>query len=570
MSPIIRLLWIILSLLSIGIVYAQDQLSIEISGLSGNLEKNTNQALKNSQAQMRTQNQEVAAFYKKAPTIIKKALQPYGYFNPTIQSSLSKKGTQWIAHFNIIPGPAVHITQVTIHIIGPAKNDPAFKRLYDHLPLKVGHTLNTENYEKTKQLLYDLASTRGYFDAKMLENKIYINLKNRTAQVILKFQSGPRYYFSDTLFSKNPFSPEFLMRFLHYKKGELYNYQKIEKTQQSFIDSNYFSHVIIRPLRKNAKNQWVPIEIKIIPKKRYAYIIGAGYGTDTNFRATLGFDIRHVNPYGHQVKSLIQASKTNSHASVSYLIPGRRPSSDIWGLSTGYANFDQVTGNGKSFKLEGSYTTALGKWKQTLALTFLNERYNIINFPFTQTKVLYPNIHWQYISTQNQLYPTHGFSFSGFVGGTPQLSSISDISFLQARANANLLFTLFGSTRFILRTALARTNIKNIQNLPFSLQLFAGGARSIRGYSYNQIGPGRNLFTASLEIQQRIKGKWYLAGFFDAGNVSDNNPFKNLNIGVGPGIAWLSPVGVIEITIARAITRPSKPWVIQFIMGPEL
>lgn len=545
---------------------------VHFTGLTDDLQKNVKIALQNQQAKVITPitSDGIQYFTNHAPATIKEALQPYGYFHPIIKSSLSRKGNQWIVNFQIRRGPPILVTHVNLDIIGPGKNDRAFQRVYEHMPIKAGDILVTGNYEKAKQILYDLASTRGYFDAKMLENKIYINIKTNQARIVIKFQTGPRYFFGNTIFSKSPFSRHFLMRFLRYKKGGKYNYQKIEKTQENFVNSSYFSQVIITPIPKDSVNHQAPIDVKLTPRKRYAYTLGAGYGSDTSLRVTAGYDIRRVNKYGHQFKALIQAAKNNSFTSVSYLIPGRHPATDIWALTGGYADFDQITGNGTGYKVQAGYTTSLGKWKQTINLTFLNERYNIVNFPFTKTQMLYPNINWQYVSTKkNQLYPKNGFSFSGFIGGTPK-TGISKASFVQARVDAKALLTFFHTTRLILRSSLARTEIDSINELPFSLQLWVGGARSIRGYRYNQIGPGNNLFVGSIEVQQKITGNWYLTAFMDVGNVTNNSPFQNLNEGIGPGIAWLSPVGVLEITFANAISQPNKPWVIQFTMGPEL
>lgn len=72
---------------------------------------------------------------------------------------------------------------------------------------------------------------------------------------------------------------------------------------------------------------------------------------------------------------------------------------------------------------------------------------------------------------------------------------------------------------------MGHTSIANIGELPLSLQLFAGGVSSVRGYGYNSIGPGRNLVVASSEVQQRIIGAFYLAGLVDAGVVANNNIF---------------------------------------------
>ena len=553
--------------------WAADQLVIQFSGISGKVNKNVSLSLKNLHSQMSgpVTARSVQNFYKKAPAEIKKAMKPYGYFKTSIRSKLTHQKHTWLASFHITPGPPIRITQVDLDIIGPGIKDRAFKRLRKRFPLKIGEVLHTEHYETAKQLLYDLASTRGYFDAKMIENKIYINLKDYQAKVVFKFKTGPRYFFGYTVFSDSPLRLTFLNKFLSYKEGQRYNYRKLQKSQEALINSDYFSQVIIDPAYKEAVDYEVPIKIQLIPQKRYQYSFGAGYGSDTGPRATAGFSVRRINSAGHRFSTYLQAATNLSTFTANYLIPGPNPVTDLFTFSGGYSDFDQVTGNGTSRKASVSYATALGKWHQMIALTYLKERYNIVTFPFTKTDLLYPSIHWQYINTENILHPKNGFSFSGLLAGTIK-SGVSKTSFSQIRTDAKLITTPFKHIRIIMRASVSRTNIKNLENLPFSLQLFAGGARSIRGYRYNAIGPGRNLFTGSFEIQQRIIGNWYAVAFYDAGNVTNENPFnlKNLRQGVGPGIVWLSPIGVLEVTAANAITEPNRPWLIQFTMGAEL
>jgi len=573
MKNTIRLFLVIFGLCLSATGWAANQLVVQFSGVTGKASQNVNLVLQNLRSQMigPVTVDGVQNFYKKAPDKIKTALQPYGYFRASVRSKLTRKNNTWVANFYIAPGPPIRITQLDLDIIGPGVQDPAFKRLRQHFPLKVGHVLHTAHYEKAKQLLYDLASTRGYFDAKLLKSKIYINLKTYQVKLVFKFKTGRRYLFGYTIFSDTPFSLHFLNKFLTYKEGQAYNYHKIQKTQEALINSNYFNQVIVTPTQKEAVNYAVPIKIKLIPVKRSQYTFGLGYGTDTGPRGTLGYTLNRVNAYGHRFNALIQGAEKYSKVSANYLIPGPNPATDAFTFSAGYGDFEQITGNGNSRKLSASYTTALSEWQQTIALTYLNERYNIVRFPFTKTRVLYPSIHWKYLSTQKLLHPKNGFAFSSLIAGTTK-SAVSETGFSLFRTNFKLIRTVFKHTRIILRTSLARANINNLEKLPFSLQLFAGGARSIRGYRYNAIGPGRNLFTASTEIQQRIKGNFYLVGFFDVGNVSDKNPFdkKDLFLGVGPGIAWLSPIGVLEITFANAISQPNRPWVVQFTMGPEL
>ena len=147
----------------------------------------------------------------------------------------------------------------------------------------------------------------------------------------------------------------------------------------------------------------------------------------------------------------------------------------------------------------------------------------------------------------------------------------SETNFFQATFSLKTLYTIEKTkTRLLFRSDLGHTVIGNLFQLPLSLQLFAGGSHSVRGYGYNTIGPGRNLVAASTEIQQRIIGSLYLAGFIDAGVVGNQNIFNHINAGAGPGIAWISNIGTLELTVANAFTQSNQPWTIQFTMGASL
>ena len=116
------------------------------------------------------------------------------------------------------------------------------------------------------------------------------------------------------------------------------------------------------------------------------------------------------------------------------------------------------------------------------------------------------------------------------------------------------------------------TDIDDLSRLPLSLQLFAGGSRSIRGYSYNSIGPGKNLVTGTVELQKRLPNlkSWYLAGFIDAGNVSDDNLLTGMKSSSGFGVVWLSPLGMVELDLAFPLPKDDHGVHVSFSMGPAL
>ena len=513
---------------------------------------------------------EIQRFYEKAPAEIQKALLPYGYFRSAVQGKLTKTDRFWIASFQVNPGPELPISALQIDIRGAGSNDPAFLTWKKNLPLQIGKPLKTQNYENVKTTLKNLAIERGYFDAKIIKSQIQLDLGHYDAHVIIIFDTGKRYRIGATTFSKSLFHEKFLRRFLRYQQGQYYNAEKMESTQDGLVSSNFFSQVTVKPMLKEAKNEVVPIDIALIPRKAKEYTLGAGYGTDTGVRGTAGVTLRNIGHNGHRFKTLLRASENNSSLTAKYLIPGFDPARDLFTISAGVGNIDQPTGTAHNAKFGLTYTLSRGRWKHSLTLAYLTERYNILNLPNTSTTLLYPTWDSQYLNMDRKTNPNRGIRLDTQLTGASQ-SVLSQTNFFQATTRLATLYTVSKThTRLLFRSSLGHTSIPNLTELPLSLQLFAGGSENLRGFDYNGIGPGRNMVVASTELQQRVYGSWYVAGFIDAGVVGNQNIFQHINAGAGPGIAWLTTIGTIELTAAEAFTQANKPWSIQFTMGTFL
>ena len=63
----------------------------------------------------------------------------------------------------------------------------------------------------------------------------------------------------------------------------------------------------------------------------------------------------------------------------------------------------------------------------------------------------------------------------------------------------------------------------------------------------------------SVEYEHRIKEKWAIAGFVDAGN-SFNKFGGEIEVGTGFGVRWLSPVGLVRVDLAMGISEPDHPY----------
>ena len=110
------------------------------------------------------------------------------------------------------------------------------------------------------------------------------------------------------------------------------------------------------------------------------------------------------------------------------------------------------------------------------------------------------------------------------------------------------------------------------QGLPFLKNFFAGGIRTVRGYTYNSLGPtdsngeqigGNVLITGTAALQFPMPGiketdQARLSLFGDVGQVyADNAELGDLRYSAGLALAWMTPIGPLSFTYASALNSKS-------------
>jgi translocation and assembly module TamA len=103
--------------------------------------------------------------------------------------------------------------------------------------------------------------------------------------------------------------------------------------------------------------------------------------------------------------------------------------------------------------------------------------------------------------------------------------------------------------------------------VPASNRFYAGGGGSVRGYSYQAIGPridntttpqgGLSLLETSLELRHKFTDKWGGVAFIDAGGVGVDKWPNGADFGVGAGIGIRYDLGFgpIRADVAVPISR---------------
>ncbi len=571
--------------LSLQQVQAQVDVNVVISGLNQQLEQNVRLFLSIEQqkySDLLTTGR-LQRLHKKAALEISKALEPFGYYRAkVINSSLEKvDGDGWQARYDIDAGQAIPVGVFDLQLDDIVRSDPAFQELLASFGLRPGAPFRHAEYERLKSELARLASERGYVSARFSRHQVEIDLQNYRANVYLSFDGGLRYKFGPTHFSQVVLDEDLLRRFLPFKQGDPFHMDRLIEVQQALNDSDYFSEVEVSPGEADAETMEVSISIRLAARKRHRLSLGLGYGTDTGARTKFGWQIPRFNKQGHRIDTQANFSELGYSLSTQYTVPILNPRTDQLIYSAAQVNEKTDSSESTLRTLGVSLNRKRGLWRESLSLNYQQEDYTIADTS-DQTVLLIPGSHWTRI-WGSEFWGNQLINFFDGVRldlGIRLASSelFSDVDFTQINGSIKSINRLGDAHRIISRGRIGYTNTNDFEHLPATIRYFAGGAQSVRGYSYESLGPkdadgdvvgGQYLLEGSIEYEYSINARWAIAVFLDAGNAM-NDLGDDLERGAGFGLRWNSPIGAVRFDLASAISTEDRPWRLHINIGPDL
>lgn len=543
-----------------GGLHAAD-VEVEIEGVDGPVLENVRAMLSIAGDRLEEDAPErsIRRLHRRAPDEIRRALEPFGYYEPTIDTRLSEADGAWQASYRIEPGDRVRLADVTVEIRGPASDDKAFADLRDELALRAGEPLVHSDYDDAKQRIMELAASRGYFDADWERSTLRIDPAEREARAALILDSGPRYAFGEVTFEQSILKDGFLHDYVPFEPGDPWESGKLLDLQYALDDSDYFLRVDVRAQRDRARDGRVPIRIALEPRPRNRYTFGVGYGTDTGPRISAGWENRRFNRSGHSFDARVELAEIGNELSARYRIPLDDPARERLEFVTSLGNEEFGDAEERRYEIGVRRVEQRGRYQASVSLDYQRSE-DTIGDETTRRNLVLPGAGLTYSRFDDQVYATRGYRLGGFVsGGTETFGS--DVSFLRGRLQGRGITRLWEGARLLLRGEIGTAEVDDVDRLPLSQRFFAGGDDSVRGFAYQSLGPvndegdvvgGRNLAVGSVELEQLIVGDWGAAVFMDAGNAM-NDWDTALRRSAGVGFRYRSPVGVFRVDVARAI-----------------
>ncbi|MGP5177002.1 autotransporter assembly complex protein TamA [Psychrobacter aquimaris] len=378
--------------------------------------------------------------------------------------------------------------------------------------------------------------------------------------------------------------------------------QKIFPDEKSLIaDENFVPPTLAgrKTPQQVAESKRVPLYVFVSSNKPRDAQVGLGYGTDTGVRATAKIDYNLLNRKGYQAGAETEVSRISKNVAVYASRPWKHPLNDKLDarltyeeevIDQGEGNFDLSTTTLKA-ALARNIRRDSG-WNRSYSVNYrLDEletgvdetELDDLPIRFTSSKPKQQALLFGYgmnkTDVDSATNPTRGMrQYYSLEAGADK--ALSDTNLAIIRAGVSGIYSFGDDKKHQVLGSLNTGYIwaDDFYDVPYKLRFFAGGDQSIRGYDYESLSPldkgyltgGQVLAVGSAEYNYEFKPGFRGAFFTDVGNAYDKNFETETKVGVGVGIRWASPVGVVRVDVAAGVTEESIPVRLHLFIGSPL
>src|SRR5574344_66642 len=509
------------------------------------------------------------------------AVHSFGYYHPEIEIQYPNEKTKdhnLVAKVDL--GKPLFIRNAQIEIIGEGAYYQSFKDIISKSGISSYKLLNHGSYQKLKDDLQAKTLELGFFDAKLVSARILVYQEQNAADIVLIYDTGKRYQFGSVLAdakSKKLLKPSTSL--VNFHEGMNFSSKTVSAFSASLSQTNFYRSVDVRPLVEQRKDGKVPVSVELERQSKNLFRLGLGLSTDEGVRGLAGWDKPLINDKGHSFSSYVRASQVKKEAQGIYKIPHKNPNLDYFYIRLSQSRIDLNDNLSDVSHASFHYVANMtGVWRRDYYVAAEYENYTQ-GFEKAKPFNLMLGLQLSRRSTSGGLDPKTGYSivWDNRLGSR----ALSDANFWHTEFTLKGIVSPSVNTRVLYKLIQGANIGSDSFKVPPSMRFFAGGERTLRGFSYKsassrdafgKLTGSRYLTSATTEFMFPIGFKNSRGAVFLDAAVCTND-YKNRHLLLGPGIGYRyqSAFGLIKVDLAYGMDRHSKnnQFKLHLLFGPE-
>lgn len=433
-----------------------------------------------------------------------------------------------------------------------------------------GEPFNPQLVNEYRNGMLNLYSENGFIHA-TVDVQRELSDDGKKAELVFDIKEGIQVHIGDIILRGNLDTRDtVILRELLFKRGGVYDYEKILRSQQRIFKLGFMSQVKIQPVDPDRTEPVKDLLISVRERDAGAVEFGVGYGDFDRFRGFAEVSYRNLFGYGHRVSARGELSTKEAKGILGY----RWPWFGGWPLdfrsSLVYLDAEKPNYDIKDFIASAGFDKTFGE-HVTSSITYQFERIELTAPPDavlapedrdkSNIASITPSVVLDY--RDNPFNPSSG----SVHGATLKWASDylgSTVDFGKLTAQTSWYFPVYKGVVFGLsaRAGIVRSASDTVE-VPISERFFLGGASSLRGFEFESVSPvgsdgtpvgGDRMVLFNIEMRIPLPYGFGLVGFLDAGNAWLENKgtgevrtVGGLRYGAGAGIRYDTPVGPLRL-----------------------
>lgn len=506
-------------------------------------------------------------------------LRSEGYYQATVQDEVVGEEAP-VAVVVVVIGPRFLLATPTVTWTDEVPSPEIDQAARSELDLPTGDPGRAIDVIAAEGRLVAALSRRGHADARATPRRVVVDHASLTVEPEYRIDAGPLVTLNGVrLETRGRTNADWVDYLRPWEEGDVYDPEQVAELERRLLETGVYDGVgvALAPAEQVTAGGDRPVIVTLTDRPRRILEVGATISTGEG----AGVDAiwTHHNRFGRADTLRYQAriADIDSRIGADLSLPHwRRPGRTLT-LSGALVNEDTDAYVRTALTASADLRQRIGRTSYfTYGIGLDAGQYKENRFdPATQLPisfdrdlVILTGRGSAYTDASNDpLDPTRGWRL--FVSAQPTAVAGEDtVLFVRAEAQVSAYLPIQDDARTVLAGRVRLGSILGGDELtvPSDRLFYSGGGGSVRGYSYQGVGPrlpdntprgGISLFETSIEARHKLRGALGVAVFVDAGAVGfqEYPDFNDVRFGAGIGVRYDLPFGPIRADIAFPLDR---------------
>ncbi|QJU60562.1 BamA/TamA family outer membrane protein [Sphingomonas sp. AP4-R1] len=505
--------------------------------------------------------------------LMKQLLRSIGRYDGEVLSRVDTAAMPIAVTLAVTPGRSYRFA--TVDLVGVDKAGAKAAALGSAFAVKPGDAVDADRVTNEVIAYRARLGHEGFPFAKVGEPQVTVDHASGEATLKLDVDPGAPARFGKIVATGNKpvFSSRHLGEIARFHEGDEFDAPLLDDLRRALIQTSLVSVATITPVPAEDP---ALVDIRVLTEPAPPRTIAGelGYGTGEGARAEISWQHRNLLPPEGAVtfrgiagtrEQLLSATLRRSNYRARDRVLNAQIAASHSNLNAYDARTFSVSANLErqtNIIWQKKWTWSLGgellasDERDTIQATGQARRRNFLVAAVPATL--------SYDGTDDLLNPSKGYRITGRISPEASLHKTFD-GYVKMQFDASAYWPATSSIVLAGRIRVASITGASTSIIAPSRRLYSGGGGSVRGYSYQGIGPvdvdrdpvgGRGLTEFGSEVRFRF-GSFGVVPFFDGGSLTDSNIPKvsHMRYGAGLGARYYTSFGPIRIDVGTPIAR---------------